>query len=137
MQEPTDWVVSAEYQVGQVVLSERAALMGLDLDTALDVFEYDGAVGEAAVAGATLARRPLGDAETMLVGPSDTPCFRAHELDVYGDLPEPHRGTVYSGIVVQGSGEIIGPHGSLPLPRATPSSSPPARGMKAIAAPPA
>ncbi len=115
VQEPTDWVVSAEYQVGQVVLSEKAALMGLGLDTALDVFEYAGAVGEAAVAEATLARRPLGDAETMLVGPGDTPCFRAHELVVRGDVADPRRGQVYSGIVVKGAGEIVTPKGSVAL----------------------
>ncbi len=115
VQEPTDWVVSAEFQVGQVVLSEKAALMGLDLDTALDVFEYDGAVGTEAVAAASLARRPLSDAETVVVGSEDTPCFRAHELRVRGDLPDRHRGEVYSGIVVQGSGEMVGPADSLSL----------------------
>jgi len=115
VQEPTDWVVSAEYQVGQVVLSEKAALMGLDLDTALDVFEYDGAVADEAVTAATLSRRPLSDAETTLVGREDTPCFRAHELRVRGDLPDPHRGEVYSGIVVDGSGEMIIAGESLPL----------------------
>lgn len=116
VQEPTDWVVSAEFQVGQVHLSERAALMGLDLDLALDVFDYDGPTGMDAVAAATLRRRP-GDcsAETTLIGAEDTDLFSACELHVVGDVAEPHRGRAYSGIVVQGGGELVTAQGAVRL----------------------
>jgi len=116
VQEPTDWVVSAEFQVGQVRLSQKAALMGLDLDTALDVFQFDGPVGSEAVAAATLCRRPIaGGVETVLVGPEDTDCFGAHEWRVRGDWPDAHRGQAYAGIVTQGGGEIVSAGRSLPL----------------------
>jgi mannose-6-phosphate isomerase len=116
VQEPTDWVVSAEYQVGEVRLSEKAALMGLELDLALNVFDYEGPVGMDAVASATLHRRPgRSDADTILIGAEDTPFFSARELRVRGDVQDPYKGRAYSGIVVQGRGEIVGQGGALAL----------------------
>lgn len=108
VQEPTDWVVSAEFQVGSECFSEKAAFMGLEKDLALDIFDYDGPLGMDAVTAATLKRRPGRiSAETVLVGPEDTDCFSAYQLTVMGDMPDPHCGQAYSGIVVEGQGEIV------------------------------
>ncbi|MGQ9555299.1 MAG: class I mannose-6-phosphate isomerase [Anaerolineae bacterium] len=116
VQEPTDWVVLAELQCGEVRLSERAAFMGLGLDLALDTFDFTGPVGADAIASATLTRRPgATSAETVLVGPEATDCFTASELTVIGDLSAPHRGRSYSGVVVHGQGEIVSDTGSMPL----------------------
>jgi len=40
LQEPTDWVVRCEFEVGGLRLPESARYMGLDLDTCLNVFDY-------------------------------------------------------------------------------------------------
>jgi mannose-6-phosphate isomerase len=40
LQEPTDWVVRCEFEVGGYRLPESARYMGLDLDACLDVFNY-------------------------------------------------------------------------------------------------
>jgi len=116
VQEPTDWVVLAELECGEVRLSEKAAFMGLGMDLALDAFAFDGAVGAEAVAGARLGRRAgAADGETVLVGPEDTECFSASELAVVGDLVDVFRGRAYSGVVIEGSGEIVAEEGSVDL----------------------
>ncbi len=116
VQEPTDWVVSAEFQIGTVRLSERAAFMGLGIDTALDIFDYAGPLDQDAVASATLSRRRgKHPAETILIGPEDTDCFCACELQVQGELPELYRARAYSGIVIEGSGEIVLRQETIPL----------------------
>ena len=116
VQEPTDWVVSAERQIGEVLISEQAASMGIGMDLALDVFDFAGPLGMEAVASATIHRRPGNTvSESILVGREDTDCFSAVELTVVMDLAEPHRGRAYSGIVVEGSGEIVLDGGTEPL----------------------
>ena len=116
VQEPTDWVVSAERQIGEVLISEKAAFMGIGLDLALDAFDFDGPLGMDAVASATISRRPGDSAtEAVLVGPEDTDCFSAVELTVVGDLADPHRGRAYSGIVIEGAGEIVQGGETVPL----------------------
>ncbi|MHB0878560.1 MAG: class I mannose-6-phosphate isomerase [Anaerolineae bacterium] len=118
VQEPTDWVVSAERQMGEVLISERAAFMGVGLDLAMDAFDFDGLVGMDAVAGATLRHRPGHlAAEKVLVGSEDTDCFSANELTIASEVSDPYRGRAYSGIVVEGAGEIVLEQGSLRLNR--------------------
>ena len=118
VQEPTDWVVSAERQIGEVLLSEQAAFMGVGIDLALAAFDFDGPVGADAVASAAL-KRGTGSigAEKVLVGPEDTDCFSAKELTIVGEMADPYRGRAYSGIVVEGSGEITLERGSVRLAR--------------------
>jgi mannose-6-phosphate isomerase len=116
VQEPTDWTVSAELQCGDVQLSEKLAFLGLGMDLALDVFDYAGPVGQEAVESARLSRRAgVGEHDAALIAPEDTDCFAASELLVQGDTPDPFRGRAYSGIVVQGDGEIIHASGRLEL----------------------
>jgi len=116
VQEPTDWVVLTEYQCGDVHISEELAYMGLGMDLALDAFDYDGPVGMEAVASATLTRRQGSlPAEMVLINDEDTDCFAASELTVVGETPEPYPGRAYSGIVVEGNGEIVLPTGTIAL----------------------
>lgn len=118
VQEPTDWVVSAERRIGEVLLSERAAFMGLSLERALDAFDFGGPLGMDAVAEATLEYRPGAVAqEKVLVGPEDTDCFSARELTVVSDVADPYAGRAYSGIVVEGSGEMPLEGGTVTLSR--------------------
>lgn len=78
VQEPSDFTIQPEYWCADYALSEQEMYIGLDADTALDVFDYT-VSGEKAVAMGR--RRPRlisgenGHRRESLISYADTPCF--------------------------------------------------------------
>lgn len=109
IQEPTDFTIQPEYWCGDYHLNEREMYIGLDEDTALDVFDY-GVWGEAAVKLGRKTPRVVCEKDGVvieeLITYADTPCFavRRHTLraakERLTDAP-----AVY--VVTNGRGEIV------------------------------
>jgi mannose-6-phosphate isomerase len=118
VQEPTDYVVNAEYTLGTVRRTEAQCFMGLGFDLGMRCFNYQ-AVGLDFVRRHTLVPRILHKdtqgCEEILIGPEDTPCFGAARLGVRGAVPDRDRGRCYVGIVIEGQGQLIGPDIAMPL----------------------
>lgn len=87
VQEPTDFTIQPEYWCGDYLLNDDEMYLGLDKDTALDVFDYS-VSGEAAYLPAkktpVLLRDEQGVRTERLVGPADTPCFSLLRHTLYG-----------------------------------------------------
>ena len=77
-QEPTDFTVQPERRCADYTLSDREMYLGLDADTALDVFDFS-VHGEAAVARARRTPQVIGRSggclRESLISYADTPCF--------------------------------------------------------------
>ena len=118
VQEPTDFVVNAEAVCGEIRRTDSQCFMGLDLDLAMDCFDY-AAAGSEFVRRHTLAPRLLrqdADAvEEILIGPAQTPCFGAARLTVRGTAPLHDKGRAHIGIVVGGRGRLTHAGGEIPL----------------------
>lgn len=118
VQEPTDYVVNAEYTLGAIRRTEAQCFMGLGFDLGMRCFNYR-AVGMDFVRQHTLTPRILSEdargREEILIGPEDTPCFGAARLGVRGAVPDRDRGRCYVGIVIEGQGQLIGPGIAMPL----------------------
>lgn len=118
VQEPTDYVVNAEYVLGEVRRTEAQCFMGLGFDLGMRCFNYQ-AVGMEFVRRHTLAPRMLHEdvqgREDILLGPEDTACFSATRLRVQGAVPDRDRGRCYTGIVIEGHGHLVGPDIDVPL----------------------
>lgn len=108
VQEPSDFTIQPEYWCADYELSEQEMYIGLDADTALDVFDYT-VCGEEAIAMGRrhprLIREDGGLRSESLISYEDTPCFAVerHTLKeaslVLADAP-----AVY--VVTEGTGEI-------------------------------
>lgn len=85
VQEPTDFTIQPEYWCADYALSEQEMFIGLDADTALDVFDYD-AVGEKAIAKGrrlpTVLEKGNGVLHEALIRYEDTPCFAVERYTV-------------------------------------------------------
>lgn len=118
VQEPTDYVVNAEYTLGAIRRTEAQCYMGLGFDLGMQCFDYQ-AVGMDFVRQHTLVPRILHEddrgREEILIGPEDTRCFGAVRLGVRGAVPDRDRGRCYVGIVIEGQGQLLGSDIAMPL----------------------
>lgn len=118
VQEPSDWVVNAEYVFGGTVRTERQCFMGLDFDLGMRCFDY-AAAGEAFVRRhrlvPSLIEEGAAGREECLIGPESTSCFSASRLTLRGAIPDRDRGRGYIGIVTEGRGRLQGPGMHFPL----------------------
>lgn len=108
IQEPTDFTVQPEYWCGDYKLNEQEMYIGLDKDTALQMFDYD-TYGDAAVAMGEkepkVTNNENGVCVEELITYEDTPCFAVQRYTVekgrIDGLPAP---AVY--VVTEGEGTI-------------------------------
>jgi mannose-6-phosphate isomerase len=110
LQEPTDWVVRCEMRTTDgIPLPPEACLMGLDLETCLDVFHYEG-LDVAEVRERWQQRpRPLQRgarfSEEEIIGPAWHGFFRLHRLRGSGVAAWPG-GELMLAIILQGRGRL-------------------------------
>lgn len=84
LQEPTDWVVRCEFEVGGHVLPHAARYMGLQLEDILDIFDYTAYSQEAVFD--TFYQRPRvlvsgsGHVEEEIIAPCYQDFFRLRRL---------------------------------------------------------
>ncbi len=112
VQEPTDFVVNAEYVSGEIRRTEAQCFMGLGFELGMRCFDYQ-AAGVEFVRRNRLVPQLLFQGsdgwEERLIGPEDTPCFGASRLGVRATVPDRDRGRCYIGIVLAGHGELSAP----------------------------
>jgi mannose-6-phosphate isomerase len=78
LQQPSDWVVRAEFTVGGHTLPESARYMGLDLDRCLDLFDYSRHSVSAFKQKPRILHRQLGSVEEEMIAPEWHRFFRLH-----------------------------------------------------------
>ncbi len=110
IQEPSDFTIQPEYYCGEYRLSEEEMYIGLDADTALDVFDYD-TYGEKAIEMGRRAPKTVsnenGILKETLITYSDTPCFAVTRYTVNGaKLELEYKPAVY--VVTSGEGTLCG-----------------------------
>ncbi|HID56085.1 TPA: hypothetical protein EYP37_06125 [Candidatus Poribacteria bacterium] len=121
VQEPTDFVVLVERRgSGGMVLTEEECSMGLGMETALKLIEYEGISEEELKERYKLVPRVMeenpGGRVIKLIDEEKAGCFSAEGFEVKGNLSV-MRKTFYTGLVLEGGGVIRGDFGSLPLRR--------------------
>lgn len=110
IQEPSDFTIQPEYYCGEYRLSEEEMYIGLDKDTALDVFDYD-VFGQAAIdlgkKEPTTIFKDDSIHEESLITYDDTPCFAVNRYTIKNAQMElKHAPAVY--VVTNGSGCVNG-----------------------------
>jgi mannose-6-phosphate isomerase len=110
LMEPTDWVVRCETTNAGVTLSPDACFMGLDLETCLEVFDYQAySVVDVGRAFQQSPRELVGASafcEEELIGPAYHEYFRLHRLRGHGDANWPG-GELMLLIVVKGEANLV------------------------------
>lgn len=119
VQEPTDFVVLVERRgSGGVELNEEECSMGLGMETALKVFEYEGVDEEELKRRYKLEPKVMeespGGRVIRLIDEGKARCFSAESFEVEEKLTV-SRESFYVGVVVRGEGSLRGDFGSLPL----------------------
>lgn len=117
IQEPSDFTIQPEYYCGEYRLSEQEMYLGLDADTALEVFDRS-VYGEAAVAMGRKQPKTILEQNGLLVEDlityDDTPCFGVRRYTLTKTvclLTE--KPAVY--VVTEGAGSICYSQTTLPL----------------------
>ncbi|MBU3004430.1 class I mannose-6-phosphate isomerase [Paraglaciecola arctica] len=108
--EPSDLAVRFEFERGGFVIPEQARFMGRDIETALDVFNYDPILPEDIDAEfrclpKTLATDNEGNCLEELIGADKTSCFTVKRASVTGCFKRQEQ-AFFFGIVTQGEGTI-------------------------------
>lgn len=108
IQEPTDFTVQPEYWCGDYRLNEQEMYIGLDKNTALQMFDYD-TYGDAAVALGKKIPKVLSNENGVcvenLITYDDTPCFAVQRYTLeHGCLKHLPAPAVY--VVTNGEGTI-------------------------------
>ena len=108
VQEPTDFTVQPERRCADYTLSDREMYLGLDADTALDVFDFS-VHGEAAVARARRTPQVIGRTDgclrESLISYADTPCFAIKRVTLTA-CAHTLRSAPAVCVVTDGAGEI-------------------------------
>ena len=117
IQEPTDFTIQPEYLCGDYLLNEQEMYIGLDKQTALDVFDYD-TFGEDAISEGR--RTPIKLWETngvtahALITYNDTPCFAVNRYTFKnGQMLLPFAPAVY--VITNGSGTLKYGNETIPI----------------------
>jgi len=108
--EPSDWAVRFEFERCGYVIPEAARFMGRDIETALDVFNFDAVTQENIDAEFRCVPKVLhkdgqGNLLEELIGADNTDCFRVRRARLTSSFARRERDFFY-GIVVAGSGSI-------------------------------
>ena len=107
-QEPTDFTVQPERRCADYTLSDREMYLGLDADTALDVFDFS-VHGEAAVARARRTPQVIGRSggclRESLISYADTPCFAIERVTLTA-CAHTLRSAPAVCVVTDGAGEV-------------------------------
>lgn len=110
IQEPSDFTIQPEYYCGEYRLSEEEMYIGLDKDTALDVFDYDVYGQDAIDLGKkepTTVFKSNSIHEESLITYDDTPCFAVTRYTIKNaQLELKHAPAVY--VVTNGTGYVNG-----------------------------
>ncbi|MEG3765859.1 class I mannose-6-phosphate isomerase [Alteromonas sp. 14N.309.X.WAT.G.H12] len=108
--EPSDLAVRFEFERCGYEIPEQARFMGRDIETALDVFNFD-PVGiedvdkEFRCHPFVLHEDDKGNQLEQLIGAKDTPCFTVRRATVNSDFARQEDAFFY-GIVTEGEGEL-------------------------------
>lgn len=108
IQEPSDFTIQPEYYCGEYQLNEQEMYIGLDKDTALDVFDFS-VFGEDAVNLGRKKPRLLSDCDGVkiesLISYDDTPCFAVERYTLEASkLTLTHKPAIY--VVTDGTGTL-------------------------------
>jgi mannose-6-phosphate isomerase len=108
--EPSDLAVRFEFERCGYVIPEQARFMGKDIETALDVFNFDPVPPENIdeefrCAPKVLMRDEAGNSLEELIGADKTPCFIVKRASVNQCFERKEQAFFY-GIVISGSGAI-------------------------------
>lgn len=108
IQEPTDFTIQPEYWCGEYRLSEEEMYIGLDSETALDIFDYE-TCGVAAVEKGRCYPKVLEETKQCLkeelISFEDTPCFSVQRYTIRdGEQQICFAPAVY--VVTEGVGEV-------------------------------
>lgn len=137
IQEPTDYTMRGERtKADGSPIPDRLIHQGLGERALLDCFHYE-TMDEAELRRSCCLRPeirdyPDGSQYRLLVGPRDTPCFSMERLEICGELvfPEPPRFSVLT--VLEGTGTLSWPGGSMELQKARQLFLPAAMGSFSI-----
>lgn len=108
--EPSDLAVRFEFERGGFVIPEPARFMGRDIETALDVFNFEPVSPDQVDAAFRCAPSILyqdepGNCLEQLIGPDQTTCFSVRRATVKGRFQRQESAFFY-GVVVGGSGVL-------------------------------
>jgi len=108
--EPSDLAVRFEFERCGYVIPEPARFMGRDIETALDVFNFDPVTSEKIdeefrCVPKNLIETDSGSRLEELIGPDKTACFTVKKASVSGCFERSERSFFY-GIVISGSGAL-------------------------------
>ncbi|MBU2978580.1 class I mannose-6-phosphate isomerase [Alteromonas sp. C1M14] len=108
--EPSDLAVRFEFERCGYEIPEQARFMGRDIETALDVFNFDPVDKEEVDSEfrchpSVLHQDSNGNELELLIGAKDTPCFTVRRATVNSQFQRQEAAFFY-GIVTQGHGEI-------------------------------
>lgn len=117
VQEPTDFTIQPERFCGDYKLSDNEMYIGLEKDTALDVFDYSfnlKSVNEQCIKTPVILNEENGCKKEILIGKADTPCFSLLRYTVKSGKTEPLSSPcIY--VVTEGSGTLNDSDESIPL----------------------
>ncbi|MFZ8201284.1 class I mannose-6-phosphate isomerase [Alteromonas portus] len=108
--EPSDLAVRFEFERCGYVIPEQARFMGRDIETALDVFNFDPVAKdevdtEFRCHPSVISDDGKGNSLSLLIGPENTPCFTVKRATVSSQVSREGT-TFFLGVVTEGSGEI-------------------------------
>ena len=108
--EPSDLAVRFEFERCGFVIPEQARFMGRDIETALDVFNFEPVPPERVdeefrCAPSILTRDEQGNCLEELIGPDKTSCFTIKRAMVKGHFERTEDAFFY-GVVISGSGTL-------------------------------
>ena len=108
--EPSDLAVRFEFERCGYVIPEQARFMGRDIETALDVFNFDPVPPEKVdeefrCKPKTLLQEESGNYLEELIGPDKTSCFTVKRASVHSCFERKEHAFFY-GVVINGSGAL-------------------------------
>lgn len=108
--EPSDLAVRFEFERCGYVIPEQARFMGRDIETALDVFNFepvapDEVDREFRCHPEVTSEDGKGNSLSLLIGSHDTPCFTVKRATISSNFAREVT-TFFLGVVTQGHGEI-------------------------------
>jgi mannose-6-phosphate isomerase len=108
--EPSDLAVRFEFERGGYVIPEQARFMGRDIETALDVFNFDSVPPEKIddefrCYPTVLTSDEVGNCLEELIGPGQTSCFTVRRASINGSFDRKEEAFFY-GVVINGAGTL-------------------------------
>lgn len=118
-QEPTDLTISAENRCADFVMKEEQRFAGASAEVALGAFNYDwipaGESDQATAERPRVIHYAADGYSELLIGPAQTPCYRAWRSVCYGEIPCIRSRSMQIVIAVGGEGVLAGIDWEFPL----------------------